>query len=139
MGLAWSLHNEKFIKKLGWVNTLRLRGSYGYTGSVKFSSYQAVTTYKYNSDFLGYTGVGAIPIGMANPDLKWQTTKKFNVGITSSFLGDRLNVNLDVYNEKTIDMLIDRSLPPSSGTTSVKANLGSQTSNGIEFSVCGAR
>lgn len=137
LGAGWNLHNEKFIKKLGWVNTLRLRGSYGYTGSVKFSSYQAVTTYKYNSDFLGYTGVGAIPIGMANPDLKWQTTKKFNVGITSSFLGDRLNVNLDVYNEKTIDMLIDRSLPPSSGTTSVKANLGSQTSNGIEFSVWG--
>ena len=137
VGAGWNLHNEKFIKKLGWVNTLRLRGSYGYTGSVKFSSYQAVTTYKYNSDFLGYTGVGAIPIGMANPDLKWQTTKKFNVGITSSFLGDRLNVNLDVYNEKTIDMLIDRSLPPSSGTTSVKANLGSQTSNGIEFSVWG--
>lgn len=137
VGAGWNLHNEKFIKKLGWVNTLRLRGSYGYTGSVKFSSYQAVTTYKYNSDFLGYTGVGAIPIGMANPDLKWQTTKKFNVGITSSFLDDRLNVNLDVYNEKTIDMLIDRSLPPSSGTTSVKANLGSQTSNGIEFSVWG--
>lgn len=137
VGAGWNLHNEKFIKKLGWVNTLRLRGSYGYTGSVKFSSYQAVTTYKYNSDFLGYNGVGAIPIGMANPDLKWQTTKKFNVGITSSFLGDRLNVNLDVYNEKTIDMLIDRSLPPSSGTTSVKANLGSQTSNGIEFSVWG--
>lgn len=137
VGAGWNLHNEKFIKKLGWVNTLRLRGSYGYTGSVKFSSYQAVTTYKYNSNFLGYTGVGAVPIGMANPDLKWQTTKKFNVGITSSFFGDRLNVNFDYYNEKTVDMLIDRSLPPSSGTTSVKANLGSQTSNGIEFSVWG--
>ncbi len=137
VGAGWNLHNEEFIKRLGWVNTLRLRGSYGYTGSVKFSSYQAVTTYKYNSDYLGYTGVGAIPIGMANPDLKWQTTKKLNVGITSSFFGDRLNFNFDVYNEKTIDMLIDRSLPPSSGTTSVKANLGSQTSNGIEFSVWG--
>ncbi len=137
VGAGWNLHNEEFIKKLGWVNTLRLRGSYGYTGSVKFSSYQAVTTYKYNSDFLGYTGVGSIPISMANPDLKWQTTKKLNLGITSSFFGDRLNVNFDVYNEKTIDMLIDRSLPPSSGTTSVKANLGSQTSNGIEFSVWG--
>lgn len=137
VGAGWNIHNEEFVKKLGWVNTLRLRGSYGYTGSVKFSSYQAVTTYKYNSDYLGYTGVGSIPISMANPDLKWQTTKKLNLGITSSFFGDRLNVNFDVYNEKTIDMLIDRSLPPSSGTTSVKANLGSQTSNGIEFSVWG--
>lgn len=137
VGAGWNIHNEEFAKKLGWINTLRLRGSYGYTGSVKFSSYQAVTTYKYNSDNLSYTGVGAIPIGMANPDLKWQTTKKLNVGITSSLFGDRLNVNFDVYNEKTTDMLIDRSLPPSSGTTSVKANLGSQTSNGIEFSLWG--
>lgn len=137
VGAGWNIHNEKFAKKLGWINTLRLRGSYGYTGSVKFSSYQAVTTYKYNSDYLSYTGVGAIPMGMANPDLKWQTTKKLNVGITSSLFGDRLNVNFDVYNEKTTDMLIDRSLPPSSGTTSVKANLGSQTSNGIEFSLWG--
>lgn len=137
VGAGWNIHNEEFAKKLGWINTLRLRGSYGYTGSVKFSSYQAVTTYKYNSDYLSYTGVGAIPIGMANPDLKWQTTKKLNVGITSSLFGDRLNVNFDVYNEKTTDMLIDRSLPPSSGTTNVKANLGSQTSNGIEFSLWG--
>lgn len=137
VGTGWNIHNEEFAKKLGWINTLRMRGSYGYTGSVKFSSYQAVTTYKYNSDYLSYTGVGAIPIGMANPDLKWQTTKKLNVGITSSLFGDRLNVNFDVYNEKTTDMLIDRSLPPSSGTTSVKANLGSQTSNGIEFSLWG--
>ena len=137
VGAGWNIHNEEFAKKLGWINTLRLRGSYGYTGSVKFSSYQAVTTYKYNSDYLSYTGVGAIPMGMANPDLKWQTTKKLNVGITSSLFGDRLNVNFDVYNEQTTDMLIDRSLPPSSGTTSVKANLGSQTSNGIEFSLWG--
>ncbi len=137
VGLGYNLHNEEFIKKLGWVNTFRLRGSYGYTGSVKFSSYQAITTYKYNSDYLSYTGVGAIPMGIANPDLKWQTTKKFNVGITSSYFGDRMNVNLDFYNEKTCDMLIDKSLPPSSGSTSVKANLGSQTSNGIEFSLWG--
>ncbi len=137
VGLGYNLHNEEFIKKLGWVNTFRLRGSYGYTGSVKFSSYQAITTYKYNSDYLSYTGVGAIPMGIANPDLKWQTTKKFNVGITSSYFGDRMNINLDFYNEKTCDMLIDKSLPPSSGSTSVKANLGSQTSNGIEFSLWG--
>lgn len=137
VGVGYNLHNEEFIKKLGWVNTLRIRGSYGYTGSVKFDAYQAITTYKYSSDYIGYTGVGAIPLGMANPDLKWQTTKKFNVGITSSLLHDRMNVNLDFYNEKTCDMLIDKSLPPSSGATSVKANLGSQTSNGIEFSLWG--
>lgn len=137
VGVGYNLHNEAFIKKLGWVNTFRLRGSYGYTGSVKFSAYQAQTIYQYDASLSGYTGVGAIPMGMANPDLKWQTTKKLNVGLTSSFLGDRLNVNFDYYNEKTSDMLIDMSLPPSSGASTVKANLGSQSSNGYEFSVWG--
>ncbi len=136
-GAGYNLHNEEWVRKLGWVNTFRLRASYGYTGSVKFNPYQAVTTYIYDTDYAAYTGVGAIPMSMANPDLKWQTTKKFNVGLTSSFLGDRLNVNLDYYKEKTVDMLIDMSLPPSSAASTVKANLGSQTSKGFEFSLWG--
>ena len=137
VGLGYNLHNEEFIKKLGWVNTLRLRGSYGYTGSVKFDAYQAVTTYHYLADYAHYSGVGAIPYAMSNPDLTWQTTKKLNIGLASSFFGDRLNVNFDYYREVTDDMLIDMSLPPSSGATSVKNNLGSQESNGFEFDLWG--
>lgn len=137
IGLGYNLHNEDFIKNLGWVNTFRLRGSYGYTGSVKFNAFQAITTYKYDSDYAYYAGVGARPIAMSNPDLKWQTTKKLNIGFTSAFLDNRLNVNFDYYHEKTTDMLIDLSLPPSSGATAVKDNLGSQTSKGVEFSVWG--
>ena len=136
-GAGYNLHNEEFIKKLGWVNTLRLRTSYGYTGSVKFDAYQAVSTYHYVSDYVHLGGVGAVPYAMSNPDLTWQTTKKFNVGITSSFLGDRLNANFDYYNEVTDDMLIDVSLPPSSGATNVKNNFGSQVSNGFEYSLWG--
>lgn len=136
-GLGYNLHNEDFIKDLGWVNTLRLRGSYGFTGSVKFDAYQAVTTYKFSSDYLHYAGVGAIPLAMSNPDLTWQTTKKLNIGLTSSFFGDRMNVNFDYYRELTDDMLIDMSLPPSSGATTVKNNFGSQESKGFEFSLWG--
>lgn len=136
-GLGWNLHNEEFVKTLGVADVLRVRGSYGYTGSVKFDSFQAVTTYQYDGNLAGVTGVGAVPRSMANPDLKWQTTKKFNVGLVSTFLRNRLNINFDYYVENTTDMLIDRSLPPSSGATSVKANVGSQTSRGVEFSVWG--
>lgn len=137
VGAGWNLHNEEFIRRLGWVNTLRLRGSYGYTGSVKFNAYQATTQYQYTTDLATYNNVGAIPLAMPNPGLKWQTTKKADIGLTSSFLGERLNVNFDYYHETTDDMLIDLSLPPSTGTTTVKDNLGKQVSNGIEFSVWG--
>lgn len=136
-GLGYNLHNENFIRDLGFVDLLRIRGSYGYTGSIKFDSYQAISTYFYSVNYLHYAGVGAIPMGMANPDLTWQTTKKFNVGLTSSLFGDRVNLNLDYYRETTDDMLIDVSLPPSSGASSVKNNFGKQRSNGIEFSVWG--
>ena len=134
-GLGWNAHNENWVKDLGWVNTLRLRGSYGYTGSVKFSSYQAVTTYQYSNDVVHYSGVGAVPMGMSNPDLTWQTTKKANIGLTSAFFNDKLNVNFDYYFENTDDMLIDMSLPPSSGAKSVKSNIGRQRSTGFEFNV----
>lgn len=137
VGVGYNLHNEKFAKDLEWFNTFRIRSSYGYTGSVKFDAFQAITTYNYNSDLSHYAGVGAVPMGMSNPDLTWQTTKKLNVGATTSFLGDRLNINTDYYIENTDDMLIDLSLPPSSGDTSVKYNLGSQKSKGFEFSVWG--
>ena len=137
VGAGYNLHNENFIRDLGFVDMLRLRGSYGYTGSVKFDSYQAISTYFYSINYLHYAGVGSVPMGMANPDLTWQTTKKFNVGLTSSFFGDRFNLNFDYYTEKTDDMLIDVSLPPSSGATSVKNNFGSQDSKGLEFSLWG--
>jgi len=136
-GIGYNLHNENFIKDLGFVDLLRIRGSYGHTGSVKFDSYQAMATYFYSTNYLHYAGVGAVPMAIANPDLTWQTTKKFNIGLTSSLLGDRLNINLDYYRENTDDMLIDVSLPPSSGDSSVKNNYGRQESNGFEFSLWG--
>ncbi len=137
VGLGYNLHNEKFLKNLGWVDLLRIRGSYGYTGSVKFDAFQAISTYHYVQSYTHYAGTGAIPYTMSNPGLTWQTTKKFNIGLTSSFFGERLNVNFDFYNEVTDDMLIDVSLPPSSGATNVKDNYGSQKSLGFEFSLFG--
>ena len=136
-GLGYNVHNESFMKELGWFDILRLRTSYGHTGSVKFDSYQAMSTYFYSVNYLHFAGVGAIPKAMANPDLSWQTTKKFNVGLTSTVFHDRLNVNLDYYKERTDDMLIDVTLPPSSGAGSVKNNFGKQDSYGMEFSLWG--
>lgn len=136
-GLGYNMHNESFMKDLGWFDILRIRSSYGHTGSVKFNSYQAISTYFYSTNYLHYAGVGAIPKAMANPDLSWQTTKKFNVGITSTMLNNRFNINLDYYKERTDDMLIDVTLPPSSGATSVKNNFGKQDSQGLEFSLWG--
>lgn len=137
IGGGYNLHNEEFLKPYSWINTLRLRSSYGHTGSVKFSAYQALSTYAYDAAYVHYTGIGANPKSMANPDLTWQTTQKFNIGLTSEFFNNRLTFNFDLYRELTTDMLIDVSLPPSAGEASVPNNLGRQRNVGFEFQIFG--
>lgn len=138
VGAGWNIHREDWFGSGDAVNTLRLRGSYGHTGSIMFTSYQAITTYRYASNLLGKYGMGANPMTMGNNDLKWQTTKALNIGLTSTFLNERLDVNLDWYNTRTVDMIVPISMPPSSGVTSVNNNVGEQKNNGIELAVSGA-
>ena len=133
-GAAWNLHNESFIKKLKWINTLSLRYSAGYTGSVSFDYYQAKTVYEYSSDNQYYTGVGAIPKQMGNPDLKWQRTFNNNIGLTGAFIDNRINLSLDFYSNTTYDMLMSVSMPPSVGTTSMNVNFGETNNKGYDFS-----
>ena len=68
VGAGWNLHNEKFLD-YDWINTLRFRYSYGVTGNVEFSPYQAITTYKYESDNYYLHGIGALPKQMGNRSL----------------------------------------------------------------------
>ena len=137
VGIGWNLHRENWFSNNEIVNLLRLRASYGHTGSLNFASYQAITTYRYDTDLNGKAGAGAAPITMGNKDLKAQVTKNINVGLTSSWLNERLEVNFDYYNNRTIDMIVPISMPYSSGVVSVSSNVGEQLNRGFEFSVSG--
>ncbi len=134
-GVAWNLHNESFIKKAKWINTLSLRYSIGYTGSVAFDYYQAKTVYQYKSDYQYYTGIGAVPKQMGNPNLKWQRTLNNNIGLTGAFLNSRINMSLDFYSNTTYDMLMSINLPPSVGTSSMNVNFGELNNKGIDLSL----
>lgn len=133
-GVGWNIHNEKFATK-DWIETLRLRYSYGVTGNVEFSPYQAITTYIYNNDNYYLHGIGAVPKAMGNRDLTWQSTGMHNIGANIDLFQNRLSVTLDYYIKTTEDMLIDLALPPSVGETSIKSNLGRMRNNGFEFDV----
>ena len=135
-GLGWNLHNETFLKR-EWLNTLRLRWSLGYTGSVNFPYYQAITTYRYNQSNTYYTGIGAVPITMGNPDLKWQKTLNNNIGLTATVFDSRITGTLDYYQQNTFDLLMPIDLPPSVGVSNVKVNFGEIRNSGIEFSLTG--
>lgn len=136
VGAGWNLHKEAFLD-YDWIDILRLRTSYGHTGSINFSPNQAITTYKYGQDLVNLYGYGASPITMGNEDLKWQTTKSINLGLTSTFFNSRLNVNVDVYKKKTVDMIVPISMPASTGVTEVNRNIGEQDNEGFEVTVSG--
>lgn len=137
LGAGWNIHNEKFAKNWEWLNTLTLRYSAGYTGSVSFDYYQAKTVYKYESGNRYYTGIGALPRQMGNSDLKWQRTFNNNIGLSGAFLKNRFNFSLDFYSNTTYDTLMSFNLPPSVGATSMQVNFGEINNKGVDLSVSG--
>ena len=137
VGIGWNAHNESFLSDLGWFDIFRIRGSVGYTGSVNFSDYQAITTYLYKQDNNYLISMGALPITMGNDRLKWQTTVKYNVGATLEMWEGRLSANFDIYKEDTKDLLLSISTPPSMGVTNVMDNLGETRNWGYEWSLSG--
>ncbi len=137
VGVGWNVHNETFMKEWGIFDIFRLRGSLGYTGSVNFSDYQAITTYQYKRDYNYLIGMGARPITMGNDNLKWQTTIKYNAGTTIEMFSGRLSANFDIYREDTKDLLLSISTPPSIGVLNVMGNLGETGNWGYEWSVSG--
>lgn len=134
-GAGWNLHNEKFMQNASWLSRLRLKASYGSSGSQNFSPFQARTTF---ISFFGYLynnmweGVDMMALG--NPDLEWQITREFNTGVDVSLFQDRWTIVADVYNKITDGILLDVNTPLSSGFGSFKANLGKVRNQGFEFS-----
>lgn len=136
-GIGWNIHNESFLENAPWMERLTLRYSTGYTGSVSFDYYQAKTVYEYNSNYQYYTGIGAIPISMGNPNLSWQKKFNNNVGITATLFKSRLNLSFDWYTNTTYDLLMPINLPPSVGVSSMNVNFGQINNSGFDFSLSG--
>jgi TonB-linked SusC/RagA family outer membrane protein len=136
IGAGWNVHKENFLN-YNWIDIVRLRANYGHTGSVNFRSYQAITTYKYDTQYDYKYGLGANPITMGNKDLKWQTTQEYNLGLNSTLLNNRLSFNFDIYKKKTVDMIVPTTLPLSVGVQSVQVNIGEQKNEGFETMLSG--
>ncbi len=137
IGLGWKLSQEEFIKNLGLFSDLKIRASYGRTGNSEISLYSSQATlgiqnYTFGEGNLS-TGIG--PNTMANPDLKWETTEQYDVGLELGFIDNRLNFIIDGYYKKTNDLLLRVNLPATSGYASALKNIGSLENKGMEFSV----
>jgi TonB-linked SusC/RagA family outer membrane protein len=127
--LAWRLNKESIFHLPKTISELKIRTSYGVTGN------DDITPFLY-SELYGvskYNGSSAIyPSNIPNPNLKWETTNQFNLGVDISLFDNRINLSADYYNKQTKDLLLDRPLPGSSGHTSITENIGRLENKGFE-------
>ena len=127
---SWNATNEKFLRNVKNVDLLKLRVSYGVNGNNGISAYQSYGLYSatiYN-DISGYR-----PSQIENRQLSWERNLTWNVGLDFGFFKNRLNGSIDVYNRKTVDLLLTKQIPQTSGFSSIFTNVGSMKNAGIEF------
>lgn len=135
--LAWILSEEGFLKDVSFLNNLKLRAGYGVSGNLgAIDSYNSLQLMKPNG-VVSVNGAPTVTMGVirnANPDLKWEVKRTFNVGLDAGFFQNRLILAADYYHAKTSDMLYlyDVSVPPFA-YNKLLANLGSMENSGVEL------
>lgn len=137
--LGWTISNEEFMKGFDWLNNLKLRAGFGITGVIPGSSYQSLTLYNLGSSYYYENGEWKPGLEVAsnpNPDLKWEKSTEFNIGLDLSVLDERLSASVDVYTKKTSDMLwwFDVPTPPNLYPQTL-ANVGEMRNSGIELAI----
>lgn len=136
--LAWRINNEKFMKDITYVNNLKLRLGWGIVGNQNAGTYAYGTIMKNSATAWG---TGYYPGNYSNPDLKWEETQSYNVGLDMAFLDYRIEFIVDAYYKKTKNLLMLASLPSyiidseSIGMSAPWVNVGGMTNKGIEFTL----
>lgn len=135
--LAWKITEEPFFNvSASAISELKFRLSYGETGNTGIDPYQTFSTLNTSSYAFGDNGApGFVPQSISNPNLKWETTEQLNVGLDFEVWKQRVSGSINYYVSKTKDLLLPRSLPSSSGFTTVLENVGSTENKGLEILV----
>ncbi|OGX87048.1 hypothetical protein BEN47_12110 [Hymenobacter lapidarius] len=132
--VAYRVIDENFMKSLPVFSDLKLRASYGITGNQEIGSYQSLARYGLNP----YTGgttrlVGLTASNIPNPDLTWESTASSDFGIDIGILKNRVLLTADYYYKKTSDLLLQVSIPQTSGFSNILLNSGSVQNKGFEL------
>lgn len=134
--VAWRASEEEFLSRLGIFDDLKLRASYGRTGNQDIGNFASLATLGSTVYAMGGTrAIGYAPGSLANPDLKWETTDQFDVGLDVAFLDSRVAVTADFYDKTTRDLLLEINVPATSGFATSLQNIGSVRNRGFELSV----
>ena len=129
--IGWALSDEAWLSAIKKVGDLKLRLSYGETGNQGIADDYAPLARFGRANYSDAPGIA--PSSLANPDLKWETTREFDVGVDFSMLSGRVGVVADYFRKKTDDLLVSRPITSTSGFTSVYDNIGNIENRGWEF------
>ena len=145
VSVGWTISNESFFRdnvSRDAVSFLKFRGSWGVNGNISaLGSYQYSTSITKNGEWYqfdpslgnGLRTYGSRPSGLANPNLKWETSEQYDFGIDARFLRDRLTFGFDWFKKYTHDLLISISPLPEIGVSSTTVNAGKVLNTGLEF------
>ena len=133
--IGWNMHRESFIRNIKPISSMRLRASYGRVGNTAISAYQTLgalsaITYNYGDA----TTTGVFLSNVPNPDLTWEYTSTFNIGLDFGLLNNRVSGSLEVYKQSTDNLLLPQTLPATSGIpNAIVTNVGKTENRGIEL------
>ncbi len=134
---GWTLSEEDFYKSLRLsqiINNIKLRASYGVVGNINIGDFPSLALYSSGN----YAGIPTLNYSQAgNGNLKWETSKKTNIGVTLSLLNDRITLDADYFNNRVDGLILDAKQAPSKGIpgNSINANVGALSNSGLEFTV----
>ncbi|WP_046242792.1 SusC/RagA family TonB-linked outer membrane protein [Hymenobacter terrenus] len=142
--IGWNVNNESFFPQQSPISTLKVRASAGLTGNQNIPTYQSLSQlgyFRYN--FSGATVSGYSPVTVANPGLGWEKTFQADAGVDVGLLNNRVDLVADFYYKKTTDLLLNRTVPGTSGLatfdngqgSAIYQNIGSVSNKGLELSI----
>ena len=137
VALGWTMSEEPFMKDLHWLSMLKWRLSWGQTGNSDIGT-NAFTSYAAHAAFNKENNsqvMGVYRSRLANPDLKWETTTEWNLGLDMGFLNNRILASVEFYHKVVSDLLNYKPLNAYQEITRVMANVGKTQSTGVELTI----
>ena len=132
--IAWRLIEEDFIKNIGLFSNLKFRASYGKTGNQAIDIYSTLPSLNTSKMYFNNMEVNAYNTGnIANPDLTWETTDQFDIGLEAGFFNNKLSFEMDYYYKRTNDLLLSIAIPRQTGYSKRLVNLGEIENQGLEL------
>ncbi|MDR1499915.1 MAG: TonB-dependent receptor [Tannerellaceae bacterium] len=133
IGAAWNVNRERWFEA-SWIDDFKIRTNYGLTGNQSgIGDYDSVELWQGGSNYNSESGI--TPVQLANPNLKWETTSQFNVGLDAGFFKNRLQLEFNYYNKYTRDLLVKVPIVAISGFSGLSKNGGEMSNKGVELGI----